>query len=244
MRHLLRAHERSRRRHDSQFVAVHDRGDRLAVGGPGQLSKIGQSFLAVPQPAPRSSEAIVRRPTCLRRVSVGENRAVVRTPHDVSNLGFAGRQSRPPVRRRRSGHGETVLPSRQSSARRVTTRRRDRGNRRGRTGEPSRPTRAGSSRHRHGSGLPRMRSGRPRPRASAGPARVDRRATSSVVCRDERDRPLVGERPLKQIRPRVAVHVAADRQPEEIQHRRRRRPRLEARACTRRRCATDRRRTP
>ena len=44
---------------------------------------------------------------------------------------------------------------------------------------------------------------------------------SSVVRRNERDRPLVGERALEEIRARVAVHVAADRQPEEIQHRRR-----------------------
>src|SRR5690242_7586661 len=42
-----------------------------------------------------------------------------------------------------------------------------------------------------------------------------------IIGRDERDRVIVGERPLKEIGPREAVHIAADRQAEEIENRRR-----------------------
>src|SRR2546422_2873197 len=45
-------------------------------------------------------------------------------------------------------------------------------------------------------------------------------AISPIVRRDERDWPLLGKGGLEDIGSRVAVHVAADRQPEEVQHRR------------------------
>ena len=133
------------------------------------------------------------------------------------------------------------------------------------TGRPDRATREGSScrtpacplgdlareaderEQQHAQGEPHeqpgelMRSSRPNPSHRSVHQLPRRRAVLgilAIVCRDERDRPLVGERPLKQIGPGEAVHVAAERQPEEIQDRRRhvddRRARLLAAARDRR----------